>query len=215
MALPLQENYFFFEEPHSNFRGILTVRGLPKSKLLYENMPKLAPKTNLQKFTIIDASMAYRFDREKELIGTPFILFFCCTKENLQHAINFFKPQIALAFKDEAACLEYLYATICQSIYGAIIDFDETEVLEILKAYKKGQDETPRIISCSDSKQLAILSDDISFFFSNLVNSIEIAHKILTASTLFKTMSMCGDKCVTALTVTNHHKSYQKVFWGE
>ena len=215
MALPPKETLFFFNEPHSNFRGILAVRGLSKNKLIYENLPKLSHDTNIQKFTIIDASSAYRFDRDKELIGSPFILFFCCTKENLQHAIDFFKPQTALAFKDEEACLEYLYAVICQSTYGAIIDFDETEALEILKAYKKGQNETPSIISCCDAKETDVISNDADFFFSNIVNSIEIAHRILTATTIFKTMSKYADKCVTALMVTNHRESYQKMFWGD
>ena len=215
MALQPKETLFFFNEPHSNFRGILAVRGLSKNKLIYENLPKLSHDTNIQKFTIIDASSAYRFDRDKELIGSQFILFFCCTKENLQHAIDFFKPQTALAFKDEEACLEYLYATICQSIYGAIIDFDETEALEILKAYKKGQNEELHIINCCDAEQSNDIPPDVNFFFSNIVNSIEIAHKILTATTIFKTMSRHADKCVTSLIVTNHSKSYQKVFWGE
>lgn len=215
MALPAKETLFFFDEPHSNFRGILAVRGIPKSKLLYENFSKLSGKTNLQKFTIIDASIPFRFDREKRLIGTPFILFFCCTKENLQHAINFFKPQTALAFADEASCLEYLYVIICQSIYGAIIDFDEAEVLEILKAYIKGQNENPDIINCCDTKQLDNLPADANFLFTNVVNNMEIAHRILTATTFFKTMSRYADKCVPALIVAPHRKSYQKVFWSE
>lgn len=215
MALPPQETLFFFKEPHSNFRGILAVRGLPKNKLLYENLPKLSHDTNIQKFTIIDASSAYRFDRDKELIGSPFILFFCCTKENLQHAIDFFKPQTALAFKNETACLEYLYAIICQSTYGAIIDFDETEILEILKAYRKGQTEELHIISCCDAKQLDSLPAVTNIFFTNVINSVEAAYEILTATTIFKTMSKYADKCVTALIVTNHCKSYQKFFWNE
>ena len=89
MALPPKETYFFFEEPHSDLRGRLAVRGFSKSILLFENLSKLPHTANVQRFTIIDASRPDRFHREEELIGTHFILFFDCTEENLQHAIIF------------------------------------------------------------------------------------------------------------------------------
>lgn len=215
MALPPKETYFFFEEPHSDLRGILTVRGFPKSILLYENIPKLSHSANVQKFTIIDASRADRFNREKELIGTPFIIFFDCTAENLPHAINFFKPQRALAFKNEEACLDYLYAVIAQTVYGAIIDFDSEEVFELLDGYVEDSTPTPKIINYCDITKIDASPDHVPFLFANIVNTPEIAHKILTTPTFFEPISDYTDKLRIVLIVTNHKKSYQKVFWSE
>lgn len=215
MTLPPQETYFFFEEPHSDFRGILATRLFPKRILTDTNTFKLPSDANTYKFTIIDASRADKFNKEKELVGTPLIFFFNCNKGNLKHAINFFKPQRALAFKDEGACLEYLYAVIAQTVYGAIIDFDEEEVFNIFQAYRADTNIDVGIIHCCDANKMPNLPTDTNLFFTNIVNSMEIAHKILTATTIFKNMSRHSNKCTTALIVAPHSKSYQKVFWSE
>ncbi len=214
MALPPKETYFFFEEPHSDLRGRLAVRGFSKSILLFENLSKLPHTANVQRFTIIDASRPDRFHREEELIGTHFILFFDCTEENLQHAIIFFKPQQALAFRNEEACLEYLYLEIAQAVYGAVIDFDSEEVLKLLGGYIEGSNLAPKIINCCDVTKFDTSPNDATFLFANVVNSPEIAHKLLT-TTISETMAKRADKCSVALIVTDHRKSYQKVFWSE
>ena len=215
MALPPKETYFFFEEPHSDFRGILTARLFPKRILADTNTFKLSSDANVFKFTIIDASRADKFDEEKEFIGTPLMFFFDCNKGNLKHAIDFFNPQRALAFKDEGACLEYLYAVIAQAVYGAIIDFDEEEVFNIFQAYRADTNSNAGIINCCDANNMPNLPIGTNLFFTNVVNSIEAAHKILTATTIFKNMSKYANKCTTALIVAPNRKSYQKVFWCE
>ena len=215
MTLPPKETYFFFEEPHSDFRGILAARLFPKRILTDTNTFKLPSDANTYKFTIIDASRVDKFGEEKELIGTPLIFFFDCTKENLKHAIDFFKPQKALAFKNEEACLEYLYAVIAQTVYGAIIDFDEEEVFNIFQAYQADTHSNAGIINCCDANNMPNVSIDTNLFFTNVVNSMEVAHKILTATTIFKNMSKHANKCTTALIIAPNRKSYQKVFWCE
>ena len=193
----------------------MAARLFPKRILTDTNTFKLPSDANTYKFTIIDASRADKFGEEKELIGTPLIFFLDCTKENLKHAIDFFKPQKALAFKNEEACLEYLYAVIAQTVYGAIIDFDEEEVFSIFQVYRADTNSNIGIINCCDANNMPNLPIGTNLFFTNVVNSMEAAHKILTATTFFKNMSKHANKCTTALIVASNRKSCQKVFWSE
>ena len=213
MALPPTDAYFYFDEPTSDFRGLLYQRGIPRSNITYECSPHFSHKAKATRYTIIDANRPDKFSKAEEIIDM--LLAFDCTKENLQQVIDFFQPPIMLAFTDEQSCLEYLYIVISQALYGAIIDFDETEIFDILQAYKASTQSKIGIINCCDANKTNNLPINASLFFTNAVNSMEIAHKILTTTTIFKSMSKYTDKCTTALIVTPHRKSYQKVFWCE
>lgn len=213
MALPPTDAYFYFDEPTSDFRGLLYQRGIPRSNITYECSPHFSHKAKATRYTIIDANRPDKFSEAEEIIDV--LLAFDCTKENLQQVIDFFQPPIMLAFANEQSCLEYLYVLISQALYGAIIDFDESEVFDILQAYRAGVQSKIGIINCCDANKTNNLPINASLFFTNAVNSMENAHKILTATTIFKTMSKHANKCTTALIVTPHRKSYQKVFWCE
>ena len=213
MALPPTDAYFYFDEPTSNFRGLLYQRDIPRNNITYECSPHFSHKAKVTRYTIIDANRHDKFSEAEEIIGV--LLAFDCTKENLQQVIDFFQPPIMLAFTDEQSCLEYLYIVISQALYVAIIDFDEAEIFDILQAYKAGTQSKIGIINCCDANKANNLPINASLFFTNAVNSMEIAHKILTTTTIFKSMSKYTDKCTTALIVTPHRKSYQKVFWCE
>ena len=213
MALPPTDAYFYFDEPTSDFRGLLYQRGIPRSNITYECSPHFSHKSKVTRYTIIDANRPDKFSEAEEIIDV--LLAFDCTKENLQQVIDFFQPPIMLAFTNEQSCLEYLYVLISQALYGAIIDFDETEIFDILQAYKAGRQSKIGIINCFDANKMNHFPINASLFFTNAVNSMENAHKILTATTVFKTMSKHADKCTTALIVTPLRKSYQKVFWCE
>ena len=214
MALPPTDAYFYFDEPTSDLRGLLYQRGIPRSNITYECSPHLSHKTKVIRYTIIDANRPDKFSEAEEIIDV--LLAFDCTKENLQQVIDFFQPPIMLAFANEQSCLEYLYTAISQALYGAIIDFDESEAFAILQAYRTDTQNKVGIINCCDAKnQINNLPADTKPFFTNIVNSMDVAHKILTATTIFKSMSKYADKCTTALIATPHRKSYQKVFWCE
>ena len=213
MALPPTDAYFYFDEPTSDLRGLLYQRGIPRSNITYECSPHLSHKTKVTRYTIIDANRPDKFSEAEEIIDV--LLVFDCAKENLQQVIDFFQPPIMLAFANEQSCLEYLYVVISQALYGAIIDFDESEIFTILQAYKADTQNKVGIINFCDANQKNNLPTDNNIFFTNIVNSIDVAHKILTTTTISKTMSKHADKCTTALIVTPHRKSYQKVFWCE
>ena len=213
MALPPTDVYFYFDEPTSDLRCLLYQRGIPRSNITYECSPHLSHKTKVTRYTIIDANRPDKFSEAEETIDV--LLASDCTKENLQQVIDFFQPPIMLAFADEQSCLEYLYVVISQALYGAIIDFDESEIFNILQTYKADTQNKVGIINCCDANQMNNLPTDNNIFFTNIVNSIDIAHKILTTTTISKSMSKYADKCTTALIVTTHRKSYQKVFWCE
>ena len=210
MALPPTDAYFYFDEPTSDFRGQLYNRGIPRSNITYECSPHFSHQAKVTRYTIIDATRPNKFTEAEEIIDV--LLAFDCTKENLQQIIDFFHPPVMLAFADEASCLEYLYVVISQALYGAILDFDESEVLEILQAYIADRPNKIGIINCCDANNLPCSTN---LFFTNVVNSSEVAHKILTATTIFKSISKYADKCTTALIFAPIRKSYQKVFWCE
>ncbi|MBQ7884433.1 MAG: hypothetical protein IJ320_08780 [Phascolarctobacterium sp.] len=213
MALPPQEAYFYFDEPTSNFRELLYNRGLPRDILTYECSPHMTSQTQTVRYTIIDANRPDKFSQTEEVVDK--LLCYNCTKENLSRVIDYFHPPIMLAFADEASCLEYLYVLISQSAYGAIVDFDESEVLEILHAYREGTNNDVGIIKCCEIKQIEQIPSNKPVFFSNVVNSFEQAYLLLTTEKLVKVASLFSSKCIGAVIVSPHGKSYSKMFWSE
>lgn len=213
MALPPQEAYFYFDEPTSNFRELLYNRGLPREILTYECSPHMSSQTQIVRYTIIDASRPDKFSQAEEVVDN--MLCYNCTKENLSQLIDYFHPSIMLAFTDEASCLEYLYFVISQSAYGAIIDFDESEVLKILHAYREGTNNDVEIIKCCDTKQIEQIPSNKPVFFSNVVNSFEQAYLLLTTEKLVKVTSLFNNEYIGAVIVSPHNKSYSKMFWSE
>ena len=213
MALPPQEAYFYFDEPTSNFRELLYNRGLPRETITYEYLPQFPCKTRATRYTIIDASRPNKFHEAGEIIDM--LICYNCTKENLSQVIDYFQPPIMLAFVDEVSCLEYLYVVISQSAYGAIVDFDESEVLEMFHAYREDTNNDVEIIKYCETKQIEQIPSNKPVFFSNVVNSFEQAYLLLTTEKLVKVASLFSSKCIGAVIVSPHNKSYSKMFWSE
>ena len=213
MALQPTDAYFYFDEPTSDLKGQLYNRGIPRSNITYECSPHLPHNAKVTRYTIIDASRPNKFAEAEEIIDI--LLAFDCTKENLQQVMDFFHPPVMLAFADEQSCLEYLYVVISQALYGAFLDFDESEVLEILQAYIADTPNKIGIINCCDANKLDHLPCSTNHFVTNIVNSVETAHELLTATTNFQNISKYVDKCTIALIVVPNSKNYQKVFWTE
>ena len=213
MALPPTDAYFYFDEPTSDLRGLLYQRGIPRSNITYECSPHLSHKTKVTRYTIIDANRPDKFSEAEEIIDV--LLAFDCTKENLQQVIDFFQPPIMLAFANEQSCLEYLYTAISQALYGAIIDFDESEIFKVLKAYQATENTYCEIINCVDLKHFETIPADKEIFFVSIFPNLEEAYPILITDKFHKVLEMFTPTSSGAIIFAPYHKQSEKLFWSE
>ena len=213
MALPPTDAYFYFDEPTSDFRGQLYNRGIPRSNITYECSPHFSHQVKVTRYTIIDATRHNKFTEAEEIIDI--LLAFDCTKENLQQVIDFFHPPVMLAFADEQSCLEYLYVVISQELYGAFLDFDESETFSILQAYRQNENTSCGIINCVDLKHLETIPMDKEIFFTNIFPNTEEAYPILITDKFTKVLEMFAPTSSGTIIFAPNHKQSEKLFWSE
>ena len=213
MALPPTDAYFYFDEPTSDFRGQLYNRGIPRSNITYECSPHFSHQAKVTRYTIIDATRPNKFTEAEEIIDI--LLAFDCTKENLQQVMDFFHPPVMLAFADEQSCLEYLYVVISQELYGAFLDFDESEAFSILQAYRQNENTSCGIINCVDLKHLETIPMDKEIFFTNIFPNTEEAYPILITDKFHKVLEMFAPTSSGTIIFAPYHKQSEKLFWSE
>ena len=213
MALPPADAYFYFDEPTSDFRGQLYNRGIPRSNITYECSPHLPHNAKVTRYTIIDASSPNKFSEAEEIIDV--LLAFDCTKENLQQVIDYFHPPVMLAFVDEQSCLEYLYVVISQELYGAILDFDGSEVLRILKAYQTNENTSCGITHSTKFQNLSTIPSNKEVFFSNIFSTAYKASLFMKSNEFIKTLDKFVPTSTGTMIVAPNCKPLQKLFWSE
>lgn len=213
MALPPTDAYFYFDEPTSDFRGQLYNRGIPRSNITYECSAHLPHNAKVTRYTIIDANRPNKFTETEEIIDI--LLAFDCTKENLQQVIDFFHPPVMLAFADEKSCLEYLYVVISQELYGAFLDFDESETFKILKAYQSNENASCGIIHSTNLQNLSTIPTDQSVFFANIFSNADKASYFLNSGKFITVLDIFAPTSTGSIIIAPSNKPLQKLFCTE
>ena len=213
MALPPTDAYFYFDEPTSDFRGQLYNRGIPRSNITYECSPHFSHQAKVTRYTIIDATRPNKFTEAEEIIDI--LLAFDCTKENLQQVMDFFHPPVMLAFADEQSCLEYLYVVISQELYGAFLDFDESETFKILKAYQSNENASCGIIHSTSLENFPSIPSNRDVFFANIFSTADNPSLFLKSNEFIKALDKFAPASAGTIIVAPNCKPLQKLFWSE
>ena len=213
MSLPPTDAYFYFDEPTSDLRGQLYNKGIPRSNITYECSPHLPHNTKITRYTIIDANRPNKFSEAEEIIDV--LLAFDCTRENLQQVIYYFQPPVMLAFADEQSCLEYLYVVISQTLYGAFLDFDESETFKILKVYQSNENASCGIILSTNLESLSAIPSNKEVFFASIFPTVDKASYFLKANELITVLSTFASASTGSIIIAPNNKPLQKIFWCE
>lgn len=213
MALPPTDAYFYFDEPTSDFRGQLYNRGIPRSNITYECSAHLPHNAKVTRYTIINANRPNKFTETEEIIDI--LLAFDCTKENLQQVIDFCHPPVMLAFADEQSCLEYLYIVISQALYGAFLDFDESETFKILKAYQSNENASCGIIHSTNLESLSAIPSNKEVFFANIFPIADNPSLFLEFNEFIKVLDKFAPASTGTIIVAPNCKPLQKLFCTE
>lgn len=213
MLPPSPDTHIILEE-EGNIAKQLLARGLPTA--IFGHVPLkqcLQSNENFITYFLLDLSKQEGVPYVSNTY--PIILCYNGSKELVRRTISLFDPKLLLAFADEAGCVEFLYVLLAQAAYGAILDFDFTDILRCFHTYERYGNHDVGIVKCTDLQNLNTIPANKEVFFSNVFGNYESLFPFMMTDKFSKVLNLFAPNSTGTIIVTPQHKVSQKIFWCE